>query len=64
MDNMAKFLKEKKIKTFRIFRKGVGPSKKAALKRFYKYKKYFKFIYIKDITPIPHNGCRSRKVKR
>jgi small subunit ribosomal protein S13 len=64
MDNMVKFLKDNKIRNFRIFRKGVGPSKKAALKRFYKYKKNFKYTYVQEITPIPHNGCRKKKQKR
>jgi len=41
---------------------GVGKSRRAAINAF-KQKK-LKIIQIKDASPIPHNGCRPRKLKR
>ena len=64
MDAMFKFLRANKFKRFIFIRKGIGPAKKAAIRHFRKYKKFFKIILRENSTIVPHNGCRLKKVKR
>lgn len=56
-----------KIKRFGIteldvYVKGVGSGREAAIRAL--ANKGFNLVSIKDITPIPHNGCRPRKPRR
>ncbi|MBM4177653.1 30S ribosomal protein S11 [Candidatus Gribaldobacteria bacterium] len=51
-----------KIKNLDIFVKGVGSGRDSALKVF--SAKGLEIESVKDITPIPHNGCRSKKPRR
>lgn len=50
------------IENYRIFVSGVGPGREAAI-RIFQTKKY-PAITVKDITPIPHNGARSKKPRK
>ncbi len=45
-----------------IFVKGIGSGRDSALRSL--ANRGFEVISIKDITPIPHNGCRPPKVRR
>lgn len=45
-----------------VFVKGVGGGRESAIRALNTYG--IKVISIKDMTPIPHNGCRSPKVRR
>lgn len=45
-----------------VFVKGVGTGREGAIRAFNANR--IDTISIKDITPIPHNGCRPRKVRR
>ena len=45
-----------------IFVKGIGAGREAAVRSL--ANQGLNIISIKDITPIPHNGCKSRKVRR
>lgn len=45
-----------------IFVKGIGSGREAAIRAFISHG--LEVSSIKDITPIPHNGCRPRKVRR
>lgn len=45
-----------------VFVRGVGGGRESAIRALNTYG--LKVISIKDITPIPHNGCRSPKVRR
>jgi len=50
------------LKSVEIFVKGVGAGREAAIRAF--NANNINVSSIKDITPIPHNGCRPRKVRR
>lgn len=45
-----------------VFVKGVGSGREAAIRAL--ANKGFNLLSIKDITSIPHNGCRPRKPRR
>ena len=51
------------IKEVEVFLKGIGMGRNSALK-FFSNEKDLNFIAIEDITPIPHNGCRSPKIRK
>jgi small subunit ribosomal protein S11 len=46
----------------KVFVKGIGAGRESALRSL--AAKGLDIISIKDITPIPHNGCRPPKVRR
>lgn len=50
------------LKDVEVFVKGVGSGRDAALRAL--VQKGYNLVSIKDITPIPHNGCRSKKLRR
>lgn len=50
------------IKEVNVFIKGIGSGRDGALRAL--YANGFSALAIKDITPIPHNGCRPCKVRR
>ncbi len=50
------------IERIRIFVKGVGGGRDSAIRAL--AARGFDIISIKDVTPIPHNGCRPRKPRR
>jgi small subunit ribosomal protein S11 len=45
-----------------VYVKGVGSGREAAIRAL--ANRGFDLVLIKDITPIPHNGCRPRKPRR
>ncbi|MFA5777765.1 MAG: 30S ribosomal protein S11 [Parcubacteria group bacterium] len=45
-----------------VFVKGVGSGREAAIRAL--ANRGFNLVSIKDITPVPHNGCRPRKPRR
>ncbi len=45
-----------------VYVKGVGSGREASIRAI--ANNDFEITLIKDITPIPHNGCRSRKPRR
>jgi len=50
------------LKNVNVFVKGVGSGREAAIRALNTFG--LNVISIKDITPIPHNGCRQRKPRR
>ncbi len=50
------------LKNVNAFVKGVGSGREAAVRALNTFG--LNVISIKDITPIPHNGCRARKPRR
>lgn len=50
------------IRELEVYVKGVGSGRESAIRAL--ANKGFNLILIKDITPIPHNGCRPRKPRR
>ena len=63
---VAEFLGEKSkaigIHKFNVLVKGVGAGREAAIRSF--VAQGFDLGFIRDITPVPHNGPRSKKPRR
>ena len=50
------------IKELEVYVKGVGSGREASIRAL--ANNGFDLVLIKDITPIPHNGCRPKKPRR
>ena len=50
------------MKRVSVMVKGPGPGRESALREI--GSAGFQVVQIKDITPVPHNGCRPRKTRR
>ncbi len=50
------------LKEVNVFVKGVGGGREAAVRVL--YVNGLNILIIKDITPVPHNGCRPPKIRR
>ncbi|MDP3283357.1 MAG: 30S ribosomal protein S11 [Desulfobacterales bacterium] len=61
-EDAAKKAMEHGMKNVEVFVKGPGPGRESALRSL--QAAGFNIIIIKDVTPIPHNGCRSPKRRR
>jgi small subunit ribosomal protein S11 len=61
-ENAAKKAIENGMKTVDVYVKGPGAGREAALRAL--QSAGLKIHLIKDITPIPHNGCRPPKRRR
>lgn len=58
----AEKVKERGLKDVSVFVKGVGSGREAAIRAL--NANGLNILSIKDVTPIPHNGCRPRKPRR
>ena len=58
----AKKAKDMGLKTVDVFVKGPGPGRESAIRAL--QTGGLTVTSIKDITPIPHNGCRPKKKRR
>ena len=58
----AKKAMEHGMKNVEVYVKGPGPRRESALRSL--QATGFNVIVIKDVTPIPHNGCRPPKRRR
>jgi small subunit ribosomal protein S11 len=61
-EDAAKKAAEHGVKTLRVLVKGPGAGRETALRAFHSVG--FIITSIKDITPVPHNGCRPSKRRR
>lgn len=59
---MADIAQKLRIKNINVFVKGIGGGRESALRSLAGHG--LEVISIKDVTPIPHNGCRPKKVRR
>lgn len=50
------------VQELEVFVKGVGSGREASIRAL--SNNGFNLVAIKDITPIPHNGCRPRRPRR
>ncbi|MCK4744971.1 30S ribosomal protein S11 [Candidatus Parcubacteria bacterium] len=50
------------LKNVKVFVKGIGPGRDSAIRAL--NANGLNVVLIKDMTPIPHNGCRKRKPRR
>lgn len=55
-------VKEFGLQEVAVFVKGVGTGRESAVRSLHAHG--LKVVSIKDVTPIPHNGCRARKPRR
>ena len=55
-EDAAKKAKEHGMRTVEVYVKGPGPGRESALRAL--QATGFNVVMIKDVTPIPHNGCR------
>lgn len=61
-EDAAKKAMEHGMKNVDVYVKGPGPGRESALRSL--QATGFNILMIKDVTPIPHNGCRSPKRRR
>ncbi len=61
-ENIAFFAEKQGIKKADIFVKGIGSGRESAIRSL--AAKGLEILSIKDITPVPHNGCRPKKPRR
>jgi small subunit ribosomal protein S11 len=61
-EDAAKKAKEHGMRTIEVYVKGPGPGRESALRAL--QATGFNVVMIKDVTPIPHNGCRPPKRRR
>lgn len=54
--------KKLKIEKISVFIKGIGSGRESAIRSLATHG--LDIVSIKDITPVPHNGCRPPKVRR
>lgn len=50
------------LRDLEIFVRGIGSGREAAVRALASHG--FNILLIKDVTPVPHNGCRPPKVRR
>jgi small subunit ribosomal protein S11 len=58
----AKKAMEQGMRSVEVYVKGPGPGRESALRTL--QSTGFSVVMIKDVTPIPHNGCRPPKRRR
>ena len=61
-EDAAKKAMEHGMKNVEVYVKGPGPGRESALRSL--QAAGFNILLIKDVTPIPHNGCRPPKRRR
>jgi small subunit ribosomal protein S11 len=61
-EDAAKKAMEHGMRNVEVYVKGPGPGRESALRSL--QAAGFKVTLIKDVTPIPHNGCRPPKRRR
>ena len=61
-EDAAKKAMEHGMKNVEVYVKGPGAGRESALRSL--QAAGFNVVMIKDVTPIPHNGCRPRKRRR
>lgn len=61
-ENAARKAREAGVKSVSVLVKGPGAGRESALRAL--HLSGIQVTNIKDITPVPHNGCRARKSRR
>lgn len=60
--NVSEKVRKYGVKELEVYVRGVGSGREASIRAL--ANNGFDLILIKDVTPIPHNGCRSKKPRR
>jgi small subunit ribosomal protein S11 len=61
-EEAGRLAKEHGVRALGVFVNGPGAGREAALRAL--HTSGFKITHIRDVTPVPHNGCRSPKRRR
>lgn len=61
-ENIAQAAKKAGIEKVMVFIKGIGSGRESAIRSL--VSQGLDVVAIKDVTPVPHNGCRPPKVRR
>lgn len=61
-ESVAKKAQEFGVKNLTVYVKGPGSGRESAMRVLQAFG--FRIVAIKDVTPIPHNGCRPPKRRR
>ena len=62
IESLSEKAKKIGLRELKVFVKGIGSGREAAIRAL--ASRGFDIISIKDITPVPHNGCRPPKPRR
>lgn len=62
MTRLMEKIKNRGLRQVNIFVSGVGNGRDAAIRVLSNYD--LEVLMIKDITPVAHNGCRAKKIRR
>lgn len=62
MTQLIEKVRSRGLRQIKVFISGVGNGRDAAVRVLSNYD--FEVLMIKDITPVAHNGCRPKKVRR
>lgn len=60
--DVSEKVKKYGVHELEVYVKGVGSGREASIRAL--ANRGFELVAIKDLTPIPHNGCRPRKPRR
>lgn len=62
VESLLEKVRDANLREISVFVKGVGSGRDAAIRAFVNHG--IEINSIKDVTPVPHNGCRPRKPRR
>ena len=62
VQDVAEKVKKYGVQELEVFVKGVGSGRESSIRSL--ANRGFNLVSIKDVTPIPHNGCRPKKPRR
>lgn len=60
--DVSEKVKKYGVQELEVFVRGVGSGRESSIRSL--ANKGFDLVAIKDVTPIPHNGCRAKKPRR
>ena len=61
-DNIANICKKIGVEKLNVLISGIGAGRESSVRTL--TNQGLNVVSIKDVTPIPHNGCRARKIRR
>jgi len=61
-ESIANICKKLGVEKIEVLIKGIGAGRESAVRTL--VNQGINVVAIKDVTPVPHNGCRPRKVRR
>ncbi len=62
VQDVTEKVKKYGVKELEVFVRGVGSGRESSIRSL--ANRGFELVAIKDVTPIPHNGCRPKKPRR